>query len=432
MTPRQRIELRMSQRRQRLGELLAVDDLDAEQRGEMDAATTGLQGDEAELRAATVLEAADAEAAAAEHGKPDEKVELRSRCSLANFFAAAVAGRSLAGAEAELAAEINLGTGYLPLDMFRVETRAAEVEKRAISEAPGTVGINLDPIRPAIFARAVTPRLGIDMPHVASGTYATGTITSSTTAAARAKTGTAAETNAPATVAAITVGTTVPHRISARLSIALEDIAAIGTENFEAALRQNLTLAMADELDQYALNGDGSAPNPTGLLTRLNNPTDTPPATALTWGEFVGLVAAGIDGGPWAEDLGMVKLLVNAETMRLAETTFQAGSGTDTPGEMSAAAYLRQHSGAFMASSRMPDSASDIAQAIRYRPGTMGLGDVDAVRTAVCPVWSEVGIDDIYTDSANGRRHVTFHVLIGDVLIVQADAYEQIQFRVAV
>ena len=40
-------------------------------------------------------------------------------------------------------------------------------------------------------------------------------------------------------------------------------------------------------------------------------------------------------------------------------------------------------------------------------------------------------IDDIYTDSASGVRHVTLHVLVGDkVLLVQAGAYALALFKV--
>lgn len=416
-----------------MGELLALDDLDAEQRNELETATTGLQADEVELRAAIAVEAADADATAAEHGdgKPDPVVELRARCSLANFYVSALSGRSLSGAEREYADETNLGTGQIPLAMFDAETRR-EPETRAISEAPGTVGVNLDPIRPSIFARAVSPRLGIDMPRVASGTYATGTITTDLTAAAKAKGDAAA-----AKAAAITVATTTPHRVSARLSIAVEDVAAIGTDNFESALRQNLSLALSAQLDAYTLNGDGTGANPTGLLTRLTDPKD--PTAVVDWLGFVKAVSGGIDGGPWAEDLTAIRLLVNAATMQLAEETFREPAAvgspnntySDTPGAMSAAAYLRQHSGGFFASSRMPAASSGIAPAIRYRPGTMGLDGVNAMRTAVCPVWSEVGIDDPYTDSAKGQRHVTFHVLCGDVILVQPDAYERVDLKLA-
>ena len=270
------------------------------------------------------------------------------------------------------------------------------------------------------------------MPKVGSGTYATGTVTTSLTADVHSK-----NEAADADAAVITVSTTTPHRVSARLSVTLEDIAAIGTDNFESILRQNLTLAMSAKLDQVCLTGDSTTDtnSPDGLLKQIADPSGNPSAVA-TWLDYVKAVSDGIDGGPWAESMMAVRLCTNAETMRHAESTFRVPEGTlasgyATPGEMSAAAYLRAHSGGFFSSSRMPATASNVAQAIRYRPGTNGLDGVNAVRTAVCPVWTEVAIDDVYTDSAKGHRHLTFHALIGDVLIVQASAYEQIELQVS-
>jgi hypothetical protein len=61
----------------------------------------------------------------------------------------------------------------------------------------------------------------------------------------------------------------------------------------------------------------------------------------------------------------------------------------------------------------------------------MGLDGVDAVRTAVCPMWNEVTIDDIYSDSASGIHHYMMHSLIGDVLIEQANAYTRVGLKVS-
>ena len=59
------------------------------------------------------------------------------------------------------------------------------------------------------------------------------------------------------------------------------------------------------------------------------------------------------------------------------------------------------------------------------------MGGEGAMRTAVCPHWNQISIDDIYTGSAHGERFFTMHVLLGDVILVQPDAYAQIAYRVA-
>ena len=423
MTPAQKLELRRSEVRQRLGELSALegDAYGNDERAETDRLATEYADLERRHRAALIASPGEEGATTDSPAEDRDRVELRQRASVGRFLLAALRGQSLSGAEAELAAEAGTDAGTIPLELWDVP-----VETRADTAAatPSTTGVNLDPLRPLIYARAVAPRLGIAMPRVESGSFATATLTTGLTAAAKAA-GAAAES----TAGAFTAQSTTPHRVSARLSIRIEDVATVGVGNFESILRQNVALALSDQLDAYTLTGDGSDPNPTGLLTRLTDPTD--PTDVVSWSGFVGAAAGGIDGGPWAETMGSVTLLVNAETMRKAETTFQAGSGTDTPGEMSAAAYLRQHAGGFFANRRMPATASNIAAAIRYRNGTMGLDGVTGVRTAVCPIWNEIGIDDIYSDSASGIRHFTLHTLVGDVLIEQRDAYERVDFKIA-
>ena len=54
------------------------------------------------------------------------------------------------------------------------------------------------------------------------------------------------------------------------------------------------------------------------------------------------------------------------------------------------------------------------------------------MRTAVCPHWGEIGIDDIFTRRGQGgtRSYFSLHVLLGDVILVQPDAYAQVAFKV--
>ena len=80
----------------------------------------------------------------------------------------------------------------------------------------------------------------------------------------------------------------------------------------------------------------------------------------------------------------------------------------------------------------MPAAASDIQQAILYRMGRSMLGDSGgAMRTAVCPHWNEISIDDIYSGSGKGERYFTMHVLLGDVILVQPAAYAKISYQLA-
>ena len=387
------------------------------------AATTALEDEEmeSETRAATGTDA-----------EKRERIELRSRASLGNFLIAAGRGRMVDGAEAELCAAAwpdgrpaGASASALPMEIFDVpqpESRSENDnrETRAVAAVPGTVGVNLDPIRPAIFANSIAPRLGLQLPRVESGTYATGTITGSQSAAAQAKSG-----EAMGAAGAITVVTATPKRISARLELTLEDIAAVGQANYEAILRENLSLAISDELDDQAINGDGNGNDLIGIFERLDNPA-APAAAVETWPRFLAIQSGGIDG-LWAAELNQIGLVVNPETFRLAAATFQ---GTDS--EESAASYLKRVGGGFWTNKRMPDKTGHIAQGILYRMGRSAMGAGGGMRTAVCPHWNVIDIDDIYSGSAKGERYFTMHVLIGDVILVQPDAYAQVAFRVSV
>ena len=122
------------------------------------------------------------------------------------------------------------------------------------------------------------------------------------------------------------------------------------------------------------------------------------------------------------------------QTYKLSARTFQ--TATNYKGELSAAAYALANTGGWWTNKRMPDAATfatvdDVQQAILYRMGRSMAGGAGAMRTAVCPHWNVIDIDDIYSGSAKGERYFTMHVLLGDVILVQPDAYEQVAFRLA-
>ena len=407
-----------------MAELSLVDELSEEQRSELDQIERSTSNLEAQIRAAVIaLEDEEKQAETRAANEPDaeqcERIELRSRASLTGYLRAALEGHQVDGAEAELRSAA--GVSGIPLELWDTGQETEQRQTDASTPAPGTVGVNLDRIRPTVFANSIAPRLGIEMPRVASGTYASATITTSLTAGAKAK-----GADQDSTAAGFTVTSVTPKRISARLSIQIEDVAAVGQANFESILRENLSLVLSDELDKQAINGNGTAPNLTGILARLTDPTD--PTDVAIFDAFAAAHADGIDG-LWANTLKDVAIVCGPTTMALSARTFQ--TATNYKGELSAAAYAMANTGGWWTNKRMPDAVSDIQQAILYRKGRSMMGGAGAMRTAVCPHWNEVSIDDIYSDSASGTRHFTMHVLLGDVILVQPAAYAQIAFKVA-
>ena len=415
---------RQSRERQRMAELSLVDELTPELRDELDQIERATPDVERQIRAAQI--AADDEVVETRDLGPDtemrERIELRSRASLTNYLVAAMAGRQVSGPEAELQSAAGIGAG-IPLELWDVPQPALETRADAPTSAPGTTGINLDRIRPAVFANSIAPRLGIEMPRVESGSYASATINQSLTADSKGK-GDAADS----TAATFTVNTVTAKRISARLGIRIEDVASVGQANFESILRENLSLVLSDEMDSQAINGvfvNGTNNDLNGIFHALTDPTAAPSAVS-DFDAFASAHASGIDG-LWANTLKDVTIVCGPDTMKLSARTFQ--TATNYKGETSAAAYAMMNTAGWWTNKRMPDPATfltvdEIQQALLYRKGR-------SMRTAVLPHWNEISIDDIYSGSAQGERFFTLHVLLGDVILVQPSAYTQIAFKVA-
>ena len=157
---------RQSKERGRMAELALVDALSDEQRSELDTLERSTPDLERQIRAATVaVEDEDKATETRTVNEPDaerrERIELRSKARLTEYVRCALAGQQVAGAEAELRSAA--GVNGIPLEMWDVP---GPTERRVATVAPGTVGINLDTIRPALFSNSIAPMLGIEMPRV--------------------------------------------------------------------------------------------------------------------------------------------------------------------------------------------------------------------------------------------------------------------------
>ena len=427
MTENQRklaaLQVEQSEKRERANALLSQESRTDAETTELDEVTKRLQAIEPELRACLVLAQSEDDAATETetHGldaETRERLELRAKSSVTRYVEAAMRGRVVNGPEAEYMAAC--GVDGIPLELFEPDPREqrdnGEQRADAVTGAPGTVGVNLQPIRPAIFAGSIAPRLGIDMPRVASGTYAEARISTNLTAGAKAK-GAAAE----ATEAAFAVSTATPKRVSGRLGIRIEDVASVGVSNFEASLRANLQMVMSNELDGQMINGDGADANLSGMFKALADAAD--PADVATFDAFVGSFAGAVDG-LWASRVSDVGIVCGPDTYALSAKTFRDAAGQDL-GAVAFSDYAAGKYGGWWTNARMPDAANSIQAGILRRKGRTG------IRTAVCPHWGALSIDDVYTGSASGTRFVSFHVLLGDVLIIQPGAYAEVRYKLA-
>ena len=382
--------------------------------GELRAAEGDLKTARTEYRAA--LEAyVETGAPVVVDAETRERLELRGKATIGGFLLARMQGRMPAGELAEYASACGVSDG-IPIDIFEKD-RPAPIEHRAdaatVAPATGT-GATLAPIQPFIFSKSIAPLLGIDMPTVGSGAYSEATISTALSAAAKAK-GAAEES----TAAVLTPQTSTARRLSGRLSLNVESIATIGQDNFESAVRDNLVMTVSDEYDRQCITGDGVAPNVNGLVNQLTDPAD--PAAVATFALFLKAAADQVDA-LWATELSEVAMITNADVYRLSAQVFRANNA-----DLSFSDYARQALAAWSCNARMPaTTAGKIARAIVYRMGMAG------IRTASHPVWATLTIDDIYSDSASGIRHVTMHLLVGSqVIVVQPDAYGLAEFKVA-
>ena len=416
-----------SKARQQVIALNKLDEISEEQRGELSELVDRLESIEPEIRMANVAEAAErAELEAEMRGAPNddgiepeirERNEIAKKSQLGNYLVAAIRGQRVHGAEAELRDAFELSDGSIPLACMDVEHReqvdARKAETRALTPAPGTVGVTMDMVQPFVFATSVASLLGVEVRNVPTGTYSVPTIsTAPSTAAPKAK-----NTAADATAAALTVVSASPKRLPATLTLTLEDIAAVGTETFESGLRAALQGQVANSFDNQVINGDGSAPNLDGFINQLTDAAA--PATGVEdFARWVAIAASMVDGR-WAIRLSEVASVWNAAAFVQAASVFRGNNG-DT-----AATYLNTMTGGFYANSRMPATASNIATGIGARLGQPGIA------RAVVPSWGRIEVDDIYSGAPSGLRHITLSVIVGDLLLVQPDAYVELKARVS-
>ncbi len=439
MTNSQKLEIRASEIRQRLNAISGMDELSDDVRAESDTLATEYADVEVRRRAAILAESAEGDrvethATETLDAEDRQRIELRGKATLGGFLLARLQGRLPAGELAEYQSACHVEDG-IPLDLWESDRPAVETHTDAVTPSPAAgsgAGLSIGRILPWIFDGTIAKRLGISVPQVGSGTWSELAISTPLTAGARAKG--AAQSS---TAGALTPVSANPRSISARLSIAIEDVAQIGTSKFESAMRANLSGAFADAYDSQCIDGDGEAPNITGLLAQLDDPTA--PTDVVTWDSFLSTVAS-FTGSKYSETMADLMAIVAPDAYILSTTTFRdqtidkASGAAVSLGAESAQKYLQSVLSSWSTATRLPnapatgESGAGISTGIVRR---MGRGMTGA---AVHPVWNSIAIDDVYSDSASGTRHFTLHTLVGDkVLLVRpkGEVYDKVAFKVA-
>lgn len=392
----QKLELRASEIRQRLNEIsgLEGDALTDEIRSEADRLQAEYRDVETKRRAAIVAEDAETREAEGDGGRAEdpeerERRELREKARVGEFIRAAMTGRPVRGASGEFADAVGCA-GLLPLDLL--EDRR---EDRAITPGPPDETVtSTRPTVPHAFARSDAAALGISMPTVPSGEAHYPALTTAPPAGMKAE-----DAAADATAGAFTLTKRTPGRITGQFEVRIEDVALM--PSMEMDLRSAIAGAMSDALDDQVIDGDGAAPNLSGLFHQA---TDVNAANAKeTFATGVSRFAALVDG-KHANGWGDIRALIGTNTFALYASLFQSN------GDMSLYDYLMTKLGLLRVSTRVPavDSQAQKGIALRMAQG----------QPVTVPVWRGVElIVDPYTGAGTGKRIVTAVSLVGSPFI---------------
>ena len=406
MTKLQKLQLEQSEKRQKVNELLALDELSDEQRGELGTLTTRLTNLETELRAAIVVEG-EAEARALGmfgngDGEAGERGRLLRETRMTEYLGAAAAGIGLTGRPAELNAALELpvvgasGGVAIPWAVLAgPEVRQAQpqgVETRAFTSTANNDGPEGQrPILQRLFGANVMGMLGVRIDSVPVGRVEWPIITGGV-APAQAKEGDAA-----ATPVASTFGTAnlKPKRLTGQYEYTHEVAASV--PELEAALRRDLRDAVEAKMSDIVINGQApTQQNPQhieGFISELTATDDTSEATADRYGRLPSEAVDGIH----AFQEGQVMCVLGTATYRHAAGKYLSGSGD------SGSDLLARRSGGVLASSFIPAAQSNLQSALLHAAGPNG-GGADMRGDSVAAVWA-AGIEllrDPYSKVSQG------------------------------
>ena len=419
MTKRQKLQLEQSEKRQKINELLGLDELSDEQRSELDTLTKRMQNIEVEMRAAIVAEGEEEAEKFGMFGDGEsaEQRQLLATVTLADYLNPAAAGGAVEGRAAELSAALEVGTvgkggGVL--------VPWAVLETRAFTTTGNNDGSEIQrPILQRLFGPGVMDALGVRMDSVPAG-RAEWPLISGGVAPALAKETVAA---ADAVAATFTTATLKPKRLTGVYEYTHEEAASVA--DIEQALRRDLADAIKAKMSDLIINGaapTNAAPqNVEGFLVAIAAPGDA--AATATFADYAGAHASGIDG-LHAEMETEVASVIGTDVYRHAATVYQAGSGE------SGSEALARRSMSCRSSTYIP-AASNAGQAknnLFHLAGPNGGGTMRG--DSVAAMWPTLEvIRDPYTKASQGVV-LTWVALWDAKVAFRSAAYERTAFKI--
>ena len=368
------------------GETLTPDEVAA-----LDTDGSALIQLEAEYRAAVAVEGTQAGRIESMIGDPEARAHaaLVARCSLGDVFAATLEHRATEGAVRELQEHLGLGFNQVPLDLL---------EHRAVTPGATNVGQNQAAIIPGVFPMSVASFLEIDMPTVGVGEAVFPVLTQNAEVKTPAENAEAAETTGSFSADVLS-----PSRLQASFFYSREDRARFA--GMDMALRENLSMALADGLDDQILSGTN------GLLTGTNLANHA--AGAITsFANYKSQLLYGRVDGTYASVAGDIRLVVGAGTYAHAAGQYRA-----TENNFSALDVLMGAAGGVRVSAHVPAVNNNKQNAV-VRLGMR--------RDMVAPIWQGVTlIPDEITKAKAGQIVLTAILLYAAKLLRAGGFYKQ-------
>ena len=396
MTPIQTLEIRAGEIRKRLSDIGGMAELTDETRSELDKLKLEYADNDSKRAALTIASDAPVTHVETRSAEGREFRALVNKANVGEIFDAALSKRSVDGASAEIQKHYGLDANQIPLALLvRSWPENNELETRAVTPAPGNVGQEQESILSYVFPQSAAAFLSISMPTVPVGQSVFPVLTKELDVRVPAEGIEAAETTG-----AFSADVLSPSRIQASFFYSRESAAKFS--GMDAALRENLSMGLADGLDNQILAGTNGLFTGTNLS---NNNVSAVTTYALYREQFV----YGRIDGRYAAVAGDIRVLMGAGTYANAAAQYRGNSDN-----MDALTSIMGATAGVRVSAHVP-AVSGTKQNAVIRLGMN--------RDMVAPIWEGVSlIPDEITRAKSGEVVITA-IMLHAVKILRTDGF---------
>ena len=396
MTDVQRLDIKRSELRSKL---IADEAMSAEDR---EAATKELLDTESKYQTAVALEATEQ---AKNEPVENRMADLAAKVELRSYFDSAISGVPISGAEAEFNAELKAADNVIPWAAF-APTDSTEERADATTDITGNVRRTASNPLTRIMAKSASTYAGIETVTVPAGERQFVAMTGGASGGTFARN--AAVDGVEATFETVE---TKPTRGSLRYKWNLESQVVMPT--LESILKRDAAETLRLHLDHQALNGNGTAPNPTGLIPKLTAPTT--PTTVIKASDLFTDAVTLVDG----------KVATSASSVRLliGPKAYQKVAGETASNKDFVLPKVESRLGGIRVSAQIPAPASMIEGGLAFASGNPA--------SVFLPVWGPgpTVILDRYTESAKAITALTLHYLY-NVVELRTSQYKRLAYKI--